>query len=85
MTDEQGRILYKMDDQKLLCELAIAYGNTTDADLGCCHRKNIMAILADLNLDHINDYPCNVKERSGSYGKSLQDAESEKESNSARD
>ena len=66
MTDEQGRKLYKMDDQRLLCELAIAYGNTIDANLGCCHRKNIIAVFADLNLDHMNDYPCDAKEGSGS-------------------
>jgi hypothetical protein len=58
MTDEQETKLYKMDDQKLLIELAIAYGNTVDGSLGCCHRKNIMAIFKDLDLDHLVDDPC---------------------------
>lgn len=66
MTNEQEKKLYKMDDQRLLCELAVAYGNTTDADLGCCHRKNILSIFADLNLDHLSDCPCDTKEGSGS-------------------
>jgi hypothetical protein len=57
MTDEQERKLYKMDDQKLLIELSIAYGNTTDADLGSYHRRNLMAIFKDLNLDHMVDWP----------------------------
>jgi hypothetical protein len=47
-----------MDDQKLLIELAIAYGNTEDGDLGSYHRRNILAIFADLNLDHMVDDPC---------------------------
>lgn len=66
MTEEQFSKLVNMDDQKLLCELAIAYGNTPDADLGGYHRRNLMNIFADLNLDHMRDYPCNVKEGSGS-------------------
>jgi hypothetical protein len=56
--------LYKMDDQRLLCELAIAYGNTDDADLGSYHRRNLMTVFADLNLDHMEDYPCDTKEGS---------------------
>ena len=64
MTDEQEQKLYKMGDQRLLCELAIAYGNTPDADLGCCHRKNIIAVFANLNLDHMRGYPCDAKEGS---------------------
>jgi hypothetical protein len=58
MTDEQEKEIYKMDDQKLLIELAIAYGNTDDADLGSYHRRNIMTIFKDLNLDHMVDDPC---------------------------
>lgn len=58
MTDEQEKKLYKMDDQKLLIELAIAYGNTEDASLGCCNRKNILEIFKDLDLDHMVDDPC---------------------------
>ena len=58
MTDEQEKKIYKMDDQKMLIELAIAYGNTEDADLGTYHRRNIMAIFADLNLDYMVDDPC---------------------------
>jgi hypothetical protein len=66
MTNEQESKLYKMNDQKLLIELAIAYGNTTDADLGSYHRRNVMAIFADLNLDHMSDYPCDSKRKGGS-------------------
>ncbi len=65
MTDEQKKKLCKMDDMKLLCELSIAYGNTLGADLGSYHRTNLMKIFEDLNLEHINDLPCNVKESSG--------------------
>lgn len=63
MTDDQERKLYKMDDQKLLIELAIAFGNTDDADLGSYHRINLLKIFEDLNLDHMKDYPCDVKKR----------------------
>lgn len=56
MTDEQEVRLMKMKDQKLLIELAIAYGNTEDADLGSYHRKNILSIFADLNVEHIDSY-----------------------------
>lgn len=58
MTGEQEKKIYTMGDQKLLIELAIAYGNTQDADLGSYHRRNILAIFADLNLDHMVDDPC---------------------------
>ncbi len=64
MTEGQYSKLINMDDQKLLCELAIAYGNTTDADLGSYHRQNLMHIFENLKLDHMNDYPCDVKEGS---------------------
>ena len=61
MTDEQESKLYKMEDQELLIELATAFGNTDDADLGCCHRKNIMLIFDALNLDHMTYVSCDVK------------------------
>ncbi|MCP4989349.1 MAG: hypothetical protein GY928_25820 [Colwellia sp.] len=57
MTNDQEIKLIKMNDQKLLIELSIAFGNTIDGDLGSYHRRNLMAIFEDLNLDHINDYP----------------------------
>ncbi len=63
MTDEQEVKLMKMDDQQLLIELAIAYGNTPDADLGDYHRTNLLKVFADLNLDHMCDYPCEVKRK----------------------
>jgi hypothetical protein len=62
MTDEQEKKLYKMKDQKLLIELAVAYGNTEDVDLGSYHRRNILAIFSDLNLGHLEDCPCDSKE-----------------------
>ncbi len=72
MTEEQYSKLINMDDQKLLCELAIAYGNTPDADLGSYHQRNLINIFEDLNLDHMSDYPCDSKEGSDSkHGKSL--------------
>jgi hypothetical protein len=67
MTDEQERKLYKMDDQQLLIELAIAFGNTDDGDLGSYHRTNLLKIFEDLNLDHMKDYPCGVKKRDMIY------------------
>ena len=66
MTDEQERKLYKMDDQRLLCELAIAYGNTMGISFDSDQRKSIMTLFDCLNLDHMNDYPCAAKEGSGS-------------------
>lgn len=66
MTDEQERKIYKMDDQKLLVELAVAYGNTPDADLGSYHRRNLIAVFADLNLDHLDDIACDAKKGGGS-------------------
>ncbi len=54
MTDGQEIKLMKLDDMQLLIELSIAYGNTENADLGCCHRKNIMAIFTELNTEHID-------------------------------
>lgn len=65
MTDEQEIKIMKMDDQKMLIELAIAYGNTDDADLGEYHRRNLLAIFVDLDLDHMDAYPSDSKRKDG--------------------
>ncbi len=66
MTDKQERKICTMGDQQLLCELAVAFGNTPGADLGTYHRTNLLKVFEDLNLDHMVDYPCDAKEKDGS-------------------
>ena len=66
MTSEQEAKLAKMNDLKLLVELAIAFGNNPGFKLDADNRTRVMTIFDSLSLDHLSDYPCNVKERSGS-------------------
>jgi hypothetical protein len=47
----------KMDDLMVLMQLSMAFGNTPNAKLGSYHRKNLMKIFEDLNLEHIEDLP----------------------------
>lgn len=67
-TIQQEAKLANMDDQKLLVELAIAFGNTPDFKLDADNRARVMTIFDCLNLDHLSNYPCSfeVKERDGS-------------------
>lgn len=57
MTNEQKQKLEKFDDQMLLCELAVAFGNTPEVDLTNYHRGLLMAIFENLNLEHFDDLP----------------------------
>ncbi len=66
MTKEQEAKLAKMSDQKLLIELAIAFGNTPDYELDEDDRSRVMSVFEGLSLDHIGDYPYSVKEGGGS-------------------
>jgi hypothetical protein len=66
MTNEQEKKLEKMNDQKLLCELAVAYGNTAGISLDSDKRSSIMRIFDALDLSHMRYYPCESKEGGGS-------------------
>lgn len=55
-----------MGDQRLLIELAIAFGNSPDVKLDADDRSRVMSVFESLNLDHMSDYPCAAKERDGS-------------------
>ncbi len=66
MTDEQKKKIEEMPDLKVLIELAISFGNTENASLRPCHRRNIMEVFEGLNVDHIDDCPHSAKEKEGS-------------------
>lgn len=57
MTDEQKAKIESFDDQQLLIELAIAFGCSSNIELGAWAKYQIMNIFDKLNLDHINDLP----------------------------